>query len=185
MKKQTIKCITACLLVIGCISSIPQRVLASIDDISISNLTSILNYKDKEDCGCDNEKKEEQKEHKKHEKKEEHKKHDKKDSIFNEENKKYLSKDQCTKLEEIKKCTDKGEKLTKEQEDFIKNVADCIIKGKLGDKNYKEYQQLMKKKDSGEKLTDEENKKLTELIDMIHTAKTSASVKDFFKDFLR
>ena len=35
MKKQTIKCIAASLAIMGCISSIPQRVLASIDDIAV------------------------------------------------------------------------------------------------------------------------------------------------------
>lgn len=191
MKKQTIKCIAASLAIMGCISSIPQRVLASIDDISVANVSSTVNHKnkDKDGCGCKEDKKEEKKDGCKKEevkeKKDDCKKEEKRESIFSEENKKYLSKDQCTKLEEVKKCREKGDKLTKEQEDFLRNVVDCIIKGKLGDKNYKEYQDLMKKKDSGAKLSDAENKRLKEIIDMINTAKTSVTAKNFLKDFLR
>ena len=191
MKKQTIKCIAASLAIMGCISSIPQRVFAAIDDTSVANVTCTVNHKDKEKdgCGCKEDKKEEKKDGCKKEeikeKKEDCKKEEKKESIFSDENKKYLSKDQCTKLEEVKKCKEKGDKLTKEQEDFLKSVVDCIIKGRLGDKNYKEYQDLMKKKDSGSKLSDAENKKLKELIDMINTAKAAPTAKDFLKDFLR
>ena len=193
MKKQTIKCIVASLAIISAESCVPAK--ASVNISSAASKISSLH----KDCGCEDDKtshkKKEKEDSEKDKCKTENKKSEsteKKDSckksydktiVFSKDTEKYLTKDQCKHWKEVKSCNDKGDKLTKEQEDFLNTVMDCVIKGKLGDKNYKEYKEIMLKKEKGETLCSEDTKKLKEFNDMISSSKPT--VHEFLHDFLR
>ena len=179
MKRKIIKCIVASLAIIASVSYIPAK--ASTDISAASNIIDVTsNHKDK--CDCE-EKKYKEKKDDKVEKKNDCEKYYDKSIIFNKENEKYLSKDQCKQWKEIKSCNDKGDKLSAEQEEFLNTVMDCIMKGKLGDKNYKEYKELINKKNNKQTLTDEEMKKMKEYKDIISSSKPT--VHEFLNDFLR
>ncbi len=186
MKRKIIKCIVASLAIIASVSYIPAK--ASTHISASSNIIDVSsNHKDK--CDCEEKKTDKKDKHddsdckEKIEKKDDCQKNYDKNMIFNKENEKYLTKDQCKQWKEIKSCNDKGEKLTAEQEEFLNTVMDCIIKGKLGDKNYKEFKELTTKKQNKENLTNEEKKKLKEYKDMISSSKPT--VHEFLHDFLR
>ena len=83
----------------------------------------------------------------------------------------------------MKKYKDKDEKLSDDQEKTLNSIIECIIKGKLGDKNYKNFSYLMAKKHSNEKLTADEDTKLKEYIDIIDGSKLSN--KEILNQFLR
>ena len=162
MKKQTIKCIVTSLAIISVVSCMPAKASVDIHAVSseVSSLhkdsgceddkTSDKKKKEKSDTEKDKCNTEEKKEDSKDKCKPEDNKYDKKpettdkkDSckkydkniVFSKDTEKYLTKDQCKKWKEVKSCNDKGDKLSKEQEDFLNTVMDCVIKGKLGDKN--------------------------------------------------
>lgn len=104
-------------------------------------------------------------------------------SLFNEENYRYISSEQKKDLLKLKKCKENGEKLSPEQEQTLNSIIDCIIKGKLGDKDYKDYKCLIEKKKSKAQLTEKEEMKLKEYKDIIHGYKLSS--KEILNQFLR
>lgn len=104
-------------------------------------------------------------------------------SLFNEENYRYLSSDQKKDLLKLKKCKENGEKLSPEQEQTLNSIINCIIKGKLGDRDYKDYKCLIEKKKSNVQLTEKEEIKLKEYKDIIHGYKLSS--KEILNQFLR
>lgn len=95
-------------------------------------------------------------------------------NVFGEENYKYLSSEQKKSLLELKKCKDKGESLSEDQQKTLNSIVDCIIKGKLGDKDYKDFRSLMEKKRSNNNLTEEENKRLKDYYDLLDGTKHTA-----------
>ncbi len=177
MKRKIIKCLVVSLTVIASASYIPAKADTYVC-VSSSTFDVSSNHKDK--CDCDEN---HNKSDKKNDKKNECEKYYDKNIIFNEENEKYLTKDQCKQWKDIKNCKDKGEKLTAEQEEFLNIVMDCIIKGKLGEKNYKEFKDLTNKKEKHQTLTDDENKKLKEYKEMLSSSKPT--IHEFLHDFLR
>lgn len=66
--------------------------------------------------------------------------------MFGEENYKYLSAEQKKELLELKKCKNKGQDLSEEQQKTLHSLIDSIIKGKLGDKDYVDFKSLVEKK---------------------------------------
>ena len=107
-----------------------------------------------------------------------------KKDLFTDENCKYLSSDQKKQLDECKKCTEKGEKLTDAQKKALHEMVDCIIKGKLGDEKYKDFTSLMDKKNNGNKLTENEENKLKEYMNKIES-KDKPTSAEIIKQFLR
>ena len=155
------------LIFIGCLSTISKTTIADTISYSNNNLESST-YVDDANIEKSND-----------DKKDKHKGF----NLFNEENYKYLSADQKKELLELKKYKDKGEKLSDDQEKTLHSIVDSIIKGKLGDENYKNFKSLMEKKKSNEKLTAEEDKKLKEYKDIIDGSKLST--KEILNQFLR
>ena len=168
MNRKAIKYMITSLVLIGCLSTISKTTIADTMSYSINNLESSTFYADNDNI-----------EKSKDDKKDKHKGF----NLFSEENSKYLSSDQKKELLELKKCKDKGEKLSDDQEKTLHSIIDCIIKGKLGDENYKDFKCLMEKKKSNEKLTAEEDKKLKEYKDIIDGSKLST--KEILNQFLR
>ena len=167
MNRKVIKCMITSLVFIGCLSTISKTTMANTMSYSINNLESST-YADDANIEKNND-----------DKKDKHKGF----NLFNEENYKYLSSDQKKELLELKKYKDKGEKLSDDQEKTLHSIVDSIIKGKLGDENYKNFKSLMEKKKSNEKLTVEEDKKLKEYKDIIDGSKLST--KEILNQFLR
>ena len=167
MNRKVIKCMITSLVFIGCLSTISKTTMANTTSYSINNLESST-YADDANIEKSND-----------DKKDKHKGF----NLFNEENYKYLSSDQKKELLELKKYKDKGEKLSDDQEKTLHSIVDSIIKGKLGDENYKDFKSLMEKKKSNEKLTAEEDKKLKEYKDIIDGSKLST--KEILNQFLR
>ena len=168
MNRKVIKYMITSLVLIGCLSTISKTTIADTMSYSINNLESSTFYADNDNIEKSND-----------DKKDKHKGF----NLFNEENFKYLSSDQKKELLELKKCKDKGEKLSDDQEKTLHSIIDCIIKGKLGDENYKDFKYLMEKKKSNEKLTTEEDKKLKDYKDIIDGSKLST--KEILNQFLR
>jgi hypothetical protein len=164
MNRKAIKYIVTSLVVIGCLSTIPKITTANTSSYPINTLSSSNAY-----VHNDN----------KNEDKNKHKGF----NLFSDENSKYLSSDQKKDLLKIKKCKDNGDTLSKEQEENLQSIIDCIIKGKLGDKNYEEFNVLMKKKKSNETLTEKEDKQLKEYRAIIDGSKLST--KEILNQFLR
>lgn len=168
MNRNAIKLMVSSLIVAGCISIIPQKTIASTNSSSINNLKSLASYAHNDSKSkSDNDKKDKPKGF----------------NLFDKDNLKYLSSDQKIALEELKKCKDNGGTFSKEQQETLHSLADCIIKGKLGDEKYKDFKCLMEKKRSNQTLTDEENNKLKEYRDIISGSKHTA--KDILNQFLR
>ncbi len=214
MNRKTVKCIAASLAVLSCMYTIPQRVMAATPNTGDEASYTINKDKcddkkeDKKKDKCDDKKKEDKKKDKcddvkkedkkkdkcddkqEDKKKDEHKDHGKckdekpKKDIFTEENCKYLSSDQKKQLDECKKCTEKGDKLTEAQQKALHEMVDCIIKGKLGDTKYKDFISLMEKKNKGTKLTEDEEKKLKEYMNTIE-GKDKPTSAEIIKQFLR
>lgn len=153
MNKKAVKFIITSLAVMCCISFVPKTSIASTHN-NLEN-PSILVHKDKSK-GFD---------------------------IFNEDNYKYLSPEQKKELKELKKCKDKGETLTEEQQKTIHVIIDCIIKGKLGDQKYSDFNNLMEKKKSRAELTEDEKSRLKEYNDTIDGTKPTSA--EIFDQFLR
>ena len=176
MNRKTVKCIAASLAVLSCMYTIPQRVMAATPNTG--DEASYTINKDKCDDKKEDKKKDENKDHGKC--KDEKPKKD----IFTDENCKYLSSDQKKQLDECKKCTEKGDKLTEAQQKALHEMVDCIIKGKLGDTKYKDFISLMEKKNKGTKLTEDEEKKLKEYMNTIE-GKDKPTSAEIIKQFLR
>lgn len=104
-------------------------------------------------------------------------------SLFSEENYRYLSSEQKRELIKLKKCKENGETLLPEQEQTLNSIIDCIIKGKLGNKDYEEFKCLIEKKNSKDQLTAKEEIKLKEYKDIINGYKLSS--KEILNQFLR
>jgi hypothetical protein len=160
MNTKAIKCLITSLIVINCIAVLSKPIIASTVSNSINNLEFSTYYAHG----------------------------DKKDkpkgfNVFGEENYKYLSAEQKKELLELKKCKDKGENLSEEQQKTMHSLINCIIQGKLGDKKYEDFRCLIEKKRSSENLTEEEAKRLQEYSDIIDGNKLTA--KDIFNQFLR
>ena len=168
MNRKFIQYMITSLVLIGCLSTISKVTIADTTSYYINNLESSTFY-------ADNDNTEKSNDHRK----DKHKGF----NLFNEENLKYLSSDQKKELLELKKYKDKGEKLSDDQEKTLHSIVDSIIKGKLGDENYKDFNSLMEKKKSNVTLTAEEDKKLKEYKDIIDGSKLST--KEIFKQFLR
>lgn len=202
MNRKTVKCIAASLAVLSCMYTIPQRVMAATPNTGDEASYTINKDKcddkkeDKKKDKCDDKKQEDKKKDKcddvkkEDKKKDEYKDHGKckdekpKKDIFTEENCKYLSSDQKKQLDECKKCTEKGDKLTEAQQKALHEMVDCIIKGKLGDTKYKDFISLMDKKNKGTKLTEDEEKKLKEYMNTIE-GKDKPTSAEIIKQFLR
>jgi len=165
MNKKAIKYMITSLVLIGCLSTISKPIMADTIAYSINNLETSIFY-------AHNDKVDENKDGK-------HKGF----NVFSEDNFKYISSDQKKELLELKRCKDKSEELSTEQEKTLHSIIDCIIKGKLGNEKYQDFQSLMEKKKSNEKLTAEENKKLKDYTDIIDGSKPST--KDILNQFLR
>lgn len=167
MNRKSIKYLVASLIIISCISTVPKTTVASANPFPINNLESSTSYAHHDD---------------------DKKKEDKKDkhngfNIFSEDNYKYLSSAQKKDLLELKKCKDKGDTLSKEQQENLHLIITCIFKGKLGDEKYEDFKGLIEKKKTNVALTEEEDKKLKEYRAIIDTSKPST--KDIIKQFLR
>lgn len=104
-------------------------------------------------------------------------------NIFSEENYKYLSSEQKKALLEFKKCKEKGESLSEDQQKNLNSIVDSIVKGKLGDKNYQDFKCLTEKKRSNSNLTEEENKRLKDYYDLLNGTKHTAL--EILNQFLR
>lgn len=167
MNRKFIKYMITSLVLIGCLSTITKATIAGTMSYYINNLESSTFYDD------DNI------ETSKDDKKDKHKNF----NLFSEENFKYLSSDQKKELQELKKYKENGEKLSDDQKKTLHSIIDCIIEGKLGDENYKDFKYLIEKKKSNENLTTEEDKKLKEYKDIIDGSKLST--KEILNQFLR
>lgn len=157
MNKKSIQYLTTSLAVISCLSFIPKEAVAGTKVYLTSNLedSALFSHKDKSK-GFD---------------------------VFSEENYKYLSSDQKKQLKELKKCKDKGDTLSEEQQKTMHSIIICILKGRLGDKKYEDYNGLMDKKRSNINLTEEENARLKEYNDIIDGSKPTGA--DILDQFLR
>lgn len=163
MNRNAIKYIITSLVVIGCLSTIPKITTANTNSSPINALESSDSY-------VDNDNKDDKDKHKGF-------------NLFSEENSKYLSNNQKKDLLKIKKCKDNGDNLSKEQEETLQSIINCILKGKLGDKNYEEFKVLMEKKKSTGNLTEKESKQLKEYRAIIDGSKLST--KEILNQFLR
>lgn len=166
MNKKTIKCIITSFIVINLLSTFPKITMADADFSPKDSLESSINFAE---ADHDN-------------------KYDKKEklkgfSLFSEENYKYLSSDQKRDLLNLKKCKESGDKLSLEQQQTLNSIANCIIKGKLGNKDYEDFKCLIEKKKSKQQLTDKEEKKLKEYKDIINGHKLST--REILNQFLR
>lgn len=104
-------------------------------------------------------------------------------NIFSEENYKYLTSEQKKALLELKKCKDAGNSFNEEQQKTLHTLIDCIIKGKLGDKEYDDFKSLVEKKKVDGNLTEDEDKRLKEYRDIISGTKPTS--RDILDQFLR
>lgn len=157
MNKRAIKCIITSFIVINLLSTFPKTAIADTSFSSNNSLDASSYFSDTND-----------------ENKDDKKEKLKGFSLFNEENYKYLSSNQKKDLIKLKKHKESGEKLSPEQEKTLNTIIDCIIKGKLGNKDYEEFKGLLEKKKSNEKLTEKEDKKLKEYKNIINGYKLSS-----------
>lgn len=154
MNKKIIKCIVTSLIVFNCLSLAYKPTVASATATALKH-SILYTHKDKSKCF----------------------------DVFSEENYKYLSSEQKKELNELKKCKNKGDALSEDQQKTLHSLIDCIIKGRLGDKKYEDFKFLTEKKRSTENLTEEENKRLKEYDDIINGTKPTS--EDIINQFLR
>lgn len=157
MNTKVIKCMLTSLLALNCITFLPKTTVANTFSYLDNNLKLINYYADKDKSKGFN--------------------------IFSKENYKFLSSEQKKQLIELKKCRDKGEDLSEEQQKTLNSLIDCIVQGKLGDKKYDDFKCLVEKKRSNKNLTEDENKRLQYYTDIIDGNKLST--KDILNQFLR
>ena len=86
-----------------------------------------------------------------------------KDAFWSEENINLLTKEQQQELAPIKEKLSKGEGLTAEEAEIHVKLKETVIKAKLGEADYKNYQNLIEKRKSGIDLTPEDKQKLYEI----------------------
>ncbi|AWK49662.1 hypothetical protein DIC82_00510 [Clostridium beijerinckii] len=168
MNKRKIKYIITSLVFVGCLSTISKTIMADTSYYSNNDLMASTFY-----AHNDNMEKSED------DKKDKHKGF----NVFSEENMQYLSSDQKRDLVELRKCKDKNQKFSPEQDKTLHSLIDCIIKAKLGNEKYEDFKCLIEKKKSNEKLTSEEYKKLKQYKGIIDASKPST--KDILNQFLR
>jgi hypothetical protein len=168
MNRKVTQYMITSLVLVGCLSTISKTTIAATTSYSINNSETLSFYSDNYDIAKSNDNK-----------KDRHKGF----NLFNKENFKYLSSDQKKELLELKKYKDTGEKLSDDQEKTLHSIIDCIIKGKLGDEDYKNFNYLIEKRKSNEKLTADEYTKLQEYKDIIDGSKLST--KEILNQFLR
>lgn len=161
MNKKIITCIVASLVAVNCIVGASKPIAASETSSDSLDLSTFSAQKNDENG------------------KNKHKGF----NIFGEENYKYLSPEQKRALSELKKCKDKGETLSDEQQKTLNSIVDSIIKGKLGDKNYQDFKCLTEKKRSNSNLTEEENKRLKDYYDLLNGTKHTTA--EIINQFLR
>jgi hypothetical protein len=166
MKKKGLKVIITSFIAINLLSTFPKTTMASTYSSSNDSLESSIYCIEANDDNKDD-KREKLKGF----------------SLFSEENYKYLSSDQKKDLLKLKKCKDSGEKLSPEQQQTLNSIADCIIKGKLGNKDYEDFKCLIEKKKANAQLTEKEEKKLKEYKDIIKGHKLST--REILNQFLR
>ena len=157
MNTKTIKYILTSLIIISCLTFLSKATVASTISCSANGLKLFTSYADKDKSKGFN--------------------------VFSKDNYKYLSTEQKRQLLELKKCKDKGENLSEDQQKTLNSLIDCIIQGKLGDKNYADFKCLVEKKRSNGNLTEDENKRLKDYTDIIDGNKLST--KDILNQFLR
>lgn len=104
--------------------------------------------------------------------------------VYSEENSKYLTSEQKEILEQCKKAKEEGKSLTSEQKKQIESMIECVIKDKLGEKDYNEFKSLYNKKHECKKLTDEEADKLAKYEEVLGF-EDKTTVGDVLKSFLR
>lgn len=165
MNRKVTQYMITSLVLVGCLSTISKTTIAATTSYSINNSETSSFYSDIAKSNDD--------------KKDRHKGF----NLFNRENFKYLSSDQKKELLELKNYKDKGEKLSDDQEKTLHSIMDCIIKGKLGDEDYRNFNYLIEKRKSNEKLTADEYTKLQEYKDIIDGSKLST--KEILNQFLR
>ncbi|MDR3594515.1 hypothetical protein [Clostridium sp.] len=163
MNKKTMTCMIASLIAINCIAVISKPTTASTASYSSDTLDSLTFSANMSD--------------------ENNKNKSKGFNIFSEENHKYLSSEQKKALLELKKCKDKGESFSEDQQKTLNSIVDSIVKGKLGEKNYQDFKCLTEKKRSNNNLTEEENKRLKEYYDYLDGTKHTAL--EILNQFLR
>lgn len=159
MNKKTITCIIVSLIMLNCtlLISAPTKATTYSNSANTVDYSTILAHKNSN-------------------------KH-KSFNVFGEENYKYLSPEQKKALLELKKCKDKGDTLSDEQQKSLNSIVDCIVKGKLGDKNYQDFKCLMDKKRLNNNLSDEENKRLKNYNDILDG--TKHTTQEIIRQFLR
>lgn len=166
MNKKAIKYIITSFIVINLLSTFPKITMANTSS-SNDSLESSTTFTESTNDDNKNDKKEKLKGF----------------SLFSEENYKYLSSDQKRDLLILKKCKESGEKLSAQQQQNLNSIADCIIKGKLGNTDYEEFKCLIEKKKSKDELTEKEEKKLKEYKEIItgHKLSTREILNQFFR----
>lgn len=82
--------------------------------------------------------------------------------FWTEENEKLLTEEQKSKIKEFREKNEKGENLSLEEVEILKEFRISVIKTKLGEEKFKEYEKLMEKRDGDKELTLEERAKLYE-----------------------
>ncbi|WP_459480949.1 hypothetical protein [Clostridium saccharoperbutylacetonicum] len=104
-------------------------------------------------------------------------------NVFSKENHKYLSYDQKKVLLELKKCKEKGDTFSEDQQKTLNSITDCIIKGKLGDKDYEDFKSLMERKNSNKNLSEDESKRLNDYNAILDG--TKHTTEEILDQFLR
>lgn len=104
--------------------------------------------------------------------------------IFSEENLQYLSEEEQKQLKEIQKLKDKGIKLSDDQLQQLQCIVTTVVRAKLGDEKFKDFNILMEKKNNKTTLTNEEHQRLKEYKKTLHNCE-DCSNNEVFKQFFR
>ena len=104
--------------------------------------------------------------------------------IFSDENLQYLSEEEQKQLIEIQSLKDKGIKLSDDQIHQLQCIVTTVVRAKLGDEKFKDFNILMEKKNNKTALTDEEHQRLREYKKTLHNCE-DCSNNEVFKQFFR
>lgn len=104
--------------------------------------------------------------------------------IFSEENMKYLSEEEQKQLKEIQTLKDRGIKLSDDQIHQLQCIVTTVVRSKLGDEKFKDFNVLMEKKNNNQDLTLEEKQRLKEYKKTLHNCE-DCSNNEVFKQFFR
>lgn len=104
--------------------------------------------------------------------------------IFSEENMQYLSEEEKKQLKEIQTLKDKGIKLSDAQVQQLQCIVTTVVRSKLGDEKFKDFNVLMEKKNNNVDLTLEEKERLKEYKKTLHNCE-DCSNNEVFKQFFR